>query len=136
MKIFRDEYGQASTIPGADLSLYLKDFAGPALTADLPIVPIRVGAATLTRILCEAEEEEFARVGRLEERLNYTRNLGPSPDTLVPVATPPRQRRRRIRPMLNFDDKPESFSEGSTQNHFKAQRDDDHGGHNQGEGHA
>jgi hypothetical protein len=135
MKVFRDEYGQASSMPGAGLHLFLRDFACETLTAHLPNDSLLVDAATLTRILHEAEEEEFARVKQLEDKLNYPRNLAPSPRAVVPVARSPKERRRRIRPVLNNNDE-QSLSEASTQSPLEALTDEGHGGYNQCEGPA
>lgn len=133
MKIFRDEYGQASSKPGAGLHLFMRDFACRELTDNLPTDSLLVDAATLTRILNEAEEEEFARVEQLEERLNYPRNLGSSPQAVLPAASQPRER-TRPRMVMNYDDEEQGLSDGLAESFFEMQTDEDHSRYNQSEG--
>lgn len=113
----------------------MRDFACQALTDHLPNDSLLVDAATLTRILNEAEEEEFARLERLDERLNYPRNLRLSPQAVVPVASQPRER-RRPRAVLNNDNEEQGLSEWSTETILEPQTGERYSRYNQSEGAA
>ena len=134
MQVFRDEYGQANPAPGAGLPLYLRDFACDSLTADLPNELLLLSAATLTRILCEAEEEEHMRMEKLEERLNYPRHLAPSPRVRFEIKSPQKERALRLDPVLEVNDEEADMTEDSREGPFEAPEEEDNDGHNATEG--